>query len=162
MTVLNFCPHCGKSEQHEHQGKMYPMPSNLPRQLRDIAHGMNAPANQAAIREAAELLERAAVPPPDVRALFNKGIGVQKGNKFSFSFETEEEANRAFHFIAHLGNLETTQPPVTKSAVCGTCNGRREVGGFVNADSGYQTDPCPDCTATDQKSTTDAGETGDL
>lgn len=48
---------------------------------------------------------------PDVRALFNKGIGVQKGNRFSFSFETEDEANRAFHYIADLGTLETSQPP---------------------------------------------------
>lgn len=29
--------------------------------------------------------------------------------------------------------------------VCGTCNGRGEIGGFVSMDSGYQTDPCPDC-----------------
>lgn len=28
---------------------------------------------------------------------------------------------------------------------CDTCNGRGEIGGFVNAESGYQTDPCPDC-----------------
>lgn len=30
---------------------------------------------------------------------------------------------------------------------CETCNGRGEVGGFVNADNGYQTDPCPDCAS---------------
>lgn len=28
---------------------------------------------------------------------------------------------------------------------CLTCGGRGEIGGFVNAHSGYQTDPCPDC-----------------
>lgn len=28
---------------------------------------------------------------------------------------------------------------------CSACNGRGLVGGFVNADSGYQDDPCPDC-----------------
>lgn len=50
-------------------------------------------------------------PPDDVRALFNKGIGVQKDNRFSFSFETKEEAERAFHYIADLGTLETSQPP---------------------------------------------------
>lgn len=48
-----------------------------------------------------------------IRALFNKGVGVQKGNRFSFSFETEEEANLAFHYIADLGTLETSQPPHT-------------------------------------------------
>lgn len=37
---------------------------------------------------------------------------------------------------------DVAQPPV-----CGTCNGRREVGGFINAESGYQNDPCPDCSA---------------
>ncbi len=47
----------------------------------------------------------------DIRALFNKGIGVQKGNRFSFSFETAEEAERAFHFIADLGTLQTSRPP---------------------------------------------------
>jgi len=30
-------------------------------------------------------------------------------------------------------------------AVCQTCSGKHVVGGFVSADSGYQTDPCPDC-----------------
>lgn len=35
---------------------------------------------------------------------------VQLRNKFSFSFETEEEANRAFHYIGEFGNLETSQP----------------------------------------------------
>lgn len=30
--------------------------------------------------------------------------------------------------------------------LCRTCNGRGEIGGFVGAESGYQTDPCPDCT----------------
>jgi hypothetical protein len=43
----------------------------------------------------------------DVRALFNKGLGVLKDNRFSFSFETAEEAERAFHYIADLGTLET-------------------------------------------------------
>lgn len=51
-------------------------------------------------------------PKADIRALFNKGIGVQNRNRFSFSFETEEEANRAFHYIADLGTLETSQPPL--------------------------------------------------
>ena len=31
------------------------------------------------------------------------------------------------------------------AGACKTCGGRGEVGGFVNADSGFQTDPCPDC-----------------
>ncbi len=30
--------------------------------------------------------------------------------------------------------------------VCSTCDGRGEIGGFVNTESGYQSDPCPDCT----------------
>lgn len=32
------------------------------------------------------------------------------------------------------------------STLCPTCNGRKIVGGFVNATSGYQDDPCPDCS----------------
>lgn len=28
---------------------------------------------------------------------------------------------------------------------CKTCGGHGEIGGFVNAESGYQSDPCPDC-----------------
>ena len=59
-------------------------------------------------------LYRAAQPPHPVRQLFNKAVGVQKGNRFSFSFETEEEANEAFHYIAELGTLETSQPALTK------------------------------------------------
>lgn len=27
-TEVRLCPHCGKSEQHEHQGRMYPTPAN--------------------------------------------------------------------------------------------------------------------------------------
>lgn len=53
----------------------------------------------------------AAEPNGDVRALFNKAIGAQFENKFSFSFETTEEAERAFHYIADLGMLQTSRPP---------------------------------------------------
>lgn len=35
---------------------------------------------------------------------------------------------------------------VSSTNRCTTCNGRGVVGGFVSADSGYQDDPCPDCT----------------
>jgi hypothetical protein len=31
-------------------------------------------------------------------------------------------------------------------AICTTCDGRGLIGGFVSADSGYQDDPCPDCS----------------
>ncbi len=31
--------------------------------------------------------------------------------------------------------------------ICSACNGRGEVGGFVNTESGYQTDPCPVCAS---------------
>src|SRR3990167_2240642 len=53
----------------------------------------------------------------DVRALFNKGLGVLKGTKFSFGFETDEEAERAFHYIADLRILETSKPPKHQKAV---------------------------------------------
>lgn len=81
-------------------------------------------------------------PTEDVRALFNKGLGVQKGNKFSFSFETEEEANRAFHYIAELGTLETSQPPQTAEKVTAEpvkygCHCDLE-----NMDEGYEPDGC--------------------
>lgn len=29
---------------------------------------------------------------------------------------------------------------------CATCDGRGEVGGFINMESGYQNDPCPECS----------------
>lgn len=33
---------------------------------------------------------------------------------------------------------------------CDMCGGRGEIGGFVSADSGYQTDPCPACSKAEQ------------
>jgi hypothetical protein len=65
---------------------------------------------------------------PDA-VLFNKGIGVLKGNRFSFSFENAEEADRAFHYIATFGTLQTSQPPKhpetpADTRPCGTCAGR--------------------------------------
>jgi hypothetical protein len=33
---------------------------------------------------------------------------------------------------------------------CKACNGRGEIGGFISAESGYQTDPCPECAAPEQ------------
>lgn len=44
-------------------------------------------------------------------------------------------------------NHTTRRCPSLPPAQCRTCGGRGEVGGFVNAESGYQTDPCPDCSA---------------
>lgn len=44
------------------------------------------------------------------------------------------------------------------AGLCETCGGRREVGGFVNAESGYQADPCPDCAAPAD----DARDTADI
>lgn len=38
---------------------------------------------------------------------------------------------------------------------CGGCRGRGEVGGFVNADSGYQTEVCPICRGTGKAPLTD-------
>jgi hypothetical protein len=38
---------------------------------------------------------------------------------------------------------------------CPTCNGRGIVSGFVNATSGYQDDPCPDCRHAAQSSDDD-------
>jgi hypothetical protein len=35
--------------------------------------------------------------------------------------------------------------PLPKPPLCLMCNGRGEIGGFVNAESGYQTDICPAC-----------------
>lgn len=46
----------------------------------------------------------------------------------------------------HGGNPSQSAPPPAKP-VCSACNDRGEIGGFVNAESGYQTDPCPHCTA---------------
>jgi hypothetical protein len=28
-TGVRYCPHCGKSEPHEHQGRPYPSPANV-------------------------------------------------------------------------------------------------------------------------------------
>lgn len=49
------------------------------------------------------------MPTEDIRRLFNKAVGVQKENRFSYSFETDEEASRAFDYIAELGTLETSR-----------------------------------------------------
>lgn len=43
----------------------------------------------------------------DVRALFDKAIGTQQGCKFTFSFDTERQALRAFEYLADLGSLGT-------------------------------------------------------
>jgi hypothetical protein len=58
---------------------------------------------------------RTAEPQDAVRNLFNKGIGAQLKNKFSFSFETTEEAEKAFHYIADLGTLQTSRPPQVRT-----------------------------------------------
>ena len=48
---------------------------------------------------------------------------------------------------AEPGDGCTSRPALSDtSTVCPTCNGRKIVGGFVNATSGYQDDPCPDCS----------------
>ena len=38
-------------------------------------------------------------------------------------------------------------PGFPGSPACSMCSDRGEIGGFVSAESGYQTDPCPDCAA---------------
>jgi hypothetical protein len=58
---------------------------------------------------------------PEIRALFNKAIGVQYRNKFSYSFETEDEAERAFHFIGSLGELQMSRPPPETAAEPSPC-----------------------------------------
>lgn len=42
-------------------------------------------------------------------ALFNKCIIVQNGNWATISFETEEEADAAFEYLAELGNMPPCQ-----------------------------------------------------
>jgi hypothetical protein len=91
----------------------------LERTIELVADGL-AGVRNASDEDAVDVLRaaldgRVGQPPPDVRALFNKGVGVQKENRFSFGFETVEEAERAFHYIADLGTLETSRPPSTKS-----------------------------------------------
>jgi hypothetical protein len=49
--------------------------------------------------------------------LFNKGIGVQRGNGFSFAFPNEEDANQAFHYICDLGTLQTSQLPKSEASL---------------------------------------------
>lgn len=40
-----------------------------------------------------------------------------------------------------------------KGRKCETCGGHGEIGGFVNAESGYQSEPCPDCAIASTKET---------
>lgn len=54
-------------------------------------------------------LDAALKPPEDIAQLFNKGVGVLKDTRFSFGFETADEAERAFRYFADLGNLETSR-----------------------------------------------------
>ena len=50
------------------------------------------------------------------------------------------------HMICHIADeaLAAIREALTEP-VCQTCNGLGVIGGFVNMDSGYQDDPCPDC-----------------
>jgi hypothetical protein len=41
--------------------------------------------------------------------------------------------------------LEIMLAVAPKPSACPMCNGRGEIGGFVNVESGYQNDPCPEC-----------------
>jgi hypothetical protein len=61
----------------------------------------------------------------EIRALFNKAIGVQYRNKFSYSFETEQEAERAFHFIGGIGELQMSRSP--SETTCSECERLRMV-----------------------------------
>jgi hypothetical protein len=44
----------------------------------------------------------------------------------------------------------TAAQPAEQQEKCGTCDGHGMIGGFVNAESGYQSDPCPDCSKQEQ------------
>lgn len=41
---------------------------------------------------------------------------------------------------------------------CGTCNGHGMIGGFVSADSGYESAPCPDCASPPPEAASPVGE----
>jgi hypothetical protein len=70
-----------------------------------------SPDLTAASSAAFDLCEKLGMELETSRALFNKGIGVLKENRFSFSFENAAEAERAFHYVADIGTLQTSQPP---------------------------------------------------
>lgn len=55
-----------------------------------------------------------------------------------------KDMQQNFAITAAITAALSAQP---REVVCSMCNGRGEIGGFINADSGYQTDPCPDCAA---------------
>lgn len=46
------------------------------------------------------------LPEPDMRALWNKAVIVQDGNRATVTFETAEEAETAFDYIHDLGSIE--------------------------------------------------------
>lgn len=81
------------------------------------------------LSEVLDLLDtfRNAHEPSELRLLFNKGIGVQRGNGFSFAFPTEEDANQAFHYICDLGTLQTSQPPKSEGTPRGA-SGEWQIG----------------------------------
>lgn len=54
---------------------------------------------------------------------------------------------RAWEVMAEVARRDALADTAPTAAPCSTCNGRGEIGGFAGMDSGYQTDPCPDCTA---------------
>lgn len=96
---------CAPAEKHRHLG--YLAADEIERLQREVEEYAHAPERWP--RPAGETSV-------GIRELFNKGVGAQKGRHFSFGFETEEEANRAFHYLADLGSLETSQPPRQKPA----------------------------------------------
>jgi hypothetical protein len=54
--------------------------------------------------------------------------------------DTWDKASDAAKRVYKAMSEHAPTPPA-----CPMCNGRGEIGGFVNAESGYQNDPCPEC-----------------
>jgi hypothetical protein len=50
------------------------------------------------------------LPEPDIRALWNKAVILQDGNRATVTFETAEEAETAFDYMHGLGSIERPAP----------------------------------------------------
>lgn len=66
---------------------------------------------------------------PSIHVTQEGGIGINVGGTVIV------KSVRDWHALAMAGK-------------CKTCNGHGMIGGFVNAENGYQSDPCPDCAET--------------
>lgn len=89
---------------------------------------------EASVPEGWVLIERKVIP-----EVANRGGCSALRIARHFGYDDETTVNMVFAEMLLLAATPQARP-------CETCNGHGLIGGFVSGDSGYQDDPCPDCT----------------